>query len=257
MNFYGDYHTHTTFSHGKGSVLDNALSAKEKGLIQLGISDHGFSHPAFGLKKNRLAELKRECVEAEDRTGVRVLMGVESNIISSSGECDLNDSLYEKFDIFLAGAHVFVRYRDFPLAFNFGAKCPIMNSFNLKPSQKLKNYITKVYINAVSTQPIDVLTHLDFRVFANVKEVADCCRQYGTYVEINTKKTHMTDEQWIDVSNTGVNFVIGSDAHSPDRIADFEKGIALAKRVGISEDRIHNLARTPDFRFAKYKGVKL
>ena len=32
MIIYGDYHTHTTYSHGKGSIIDNAIAAKNKGL---------------------------------------------------------------------------------------------------------------------------------------------------------------------------------------------------------------------------------
>ena len=35
MKIWGDYHTHTTFSHGKGKVIENALSAKEKALQKL------------------------------------------------------------------------------------------------------------------------------------------------------------------------------------------------------------------------------
>ena len=37
-----DYHTHTVYSHGTGSVLENALIAKEKGLKEIAITDHGF-----------------------------------------------------------------------------------------------------------------------------------------------------------------------------------------------------------------------
>ena len=45
-----DLHTHTTYSHGKGSILDNAISAKQKGVEGIAITDHGFSHPAFGMR---------------------------------------------------------------------------------------------------------------------------------------------------------------------------------------------------------------
>ena len=54
MILTGDYHTHTKFSHGKGTIYDNALMAKKIGLKEIGISDHGFSHPAFGLRKRYL-----------------------------------------------------------------------------------------------------------------------------------------------------------------------------------------------------------
>ena len=33
MILSADYHTHTVFSHCKGKIIDNAIVAKEKGLI--------------------------------------------------------------------------------------------------------------------------------------------------------------------------------------------------------------------------------
>ena len=254
MLLQGDYHTHTVYSHGKGSVMDNAVSAKEKGLLEIGISDHGFSHPFFGLNKKDLNSLKADCEVATRETGVKVLVGIESNFIDSNGGCDLTEDFYDKFDIFLAGIHVCVGYKDFTARWMMGTYSPLATKMNLLPSEKLKAYTTNVYIKGIEKQPIDVLTHLNYRAFSNVKEVADCCREFGTYVEINTKKTHMTDEEWAEVSSTGVNFVIGSDAQSPNRVADINSALELIKRIGIDSSRVHNLNRLPDFRFKKYKG---
>jgi len=39
MLLTGDYHTHTIYSHGKETVLENAERAKQLGIKQLGISD--------------------------------------------------------------------------------------------------------------------------------------------------------------------------------------------------------------------------
>ena len=41
---YGDYHTHTTYTHGKGSIEDNVKCAIAKGLKEIAISEHSFSH---------------------------------------------------------------------------------------------------------------------------------------------------------------------------------------------------------------------
>ena len=46
-----DYHSHTTYSDGKGSVLDNVRAARKKGIMTIAISDHGWGHGFFGLKK--------------------------------------------------------------------------------------------------------------------------------------------------------------------------------------------------------------
>ena len=36
-----DYHTHTIFSHGKGTIADNVEAARSKGLKGIAITDHG------------------------------------------------------------------------------------------------------------------------------------------------------------------------------------------------------------------------
>ncbi len=255
MEIVGDYHTHTTYSHGKGNVLDNAVAASNVGLKEIAISDHGFAHPFFGLRKRKIAALKSDCVQAYQKTGVKVFVGVESNLLSSNGLLDLTEDSYADFDVLLAGIHVCVKYAEFNAAKNFGIISPALYKRGKQASEKLKAFTTKAYIAAVEKNPVDVITHLDYRVFANVKEVADCCRINGTYIEINTKKTHMTDEQWQDVYATGVNFVIGSDAHSPDRVGDDAAAIELIERLGFDRARVHNINRTPDFRFKKYKGA--
>ena len=92
MKLTADFHTHTPYSHGKGTVMENAMRAKELGLQAIGITDHGFSHVAFGVRKKQVASLVRDCKEAEGRTGIRVLVGMESNIRGKSGLCDLTPS---------------------------------------------------------------------------------------------------------------------------------------------------------------------
>ena len=119
MILTSDYHTHTVYSHGKGQIIDNAIAAKEKGLKEVGISDHGFAHPAFGLTKRKVPKMRELCDLATKETGVKVLLGVESNIIGTDGRVDLKSNLYDYFDIFLAGIHKFVMYKIgsvFPLA---------------------------------------------------------------------------------------------------------------------------------------------
>ena len=72
MLLTGDYHTHTTYSHGKGTVLENALAAKEKGLKEIAITDHGFEQMAFGIKRKKVPQLIKDCREATEKTGVKV-----------------------------------------------------------------------------------------------------------------------------------------------------------------------------------------
>ena len=76
MELTADYHTHTPYSHGKNTVLENASAAKSKGLKQIAITDHGFNHLIFGLKRKKLPDLRAEINEAERLTGIKVLMEI-------------------------------------------------------------------------------------------------------------------------------------------------------------------------------------
>ncbi|MDY6367352.1 MAG: PHP domain-containing protein [Clostridia bacterium] len=258
MILSADYHTHTTFSHGKGSVADNANAAKNIGLKQIGITDHGFAHPAFGLRKGKLPALKSECEKATACTGVKVLSGIESNIIGTDGTVDLKSKYYDYFDIFLAGLHKFVMFK--PGTF-FSVSLPDIVATYLKKEHVSKGLVarnTKMFVNVVKNNPVDVITHLNFFCFADVKEVGKVCADYGTYIELNSKKIHLTDFEIEELLKTDVKFVIDSDAHSVDRVGEISLVEKMLERTGFPLDRIMNIdGRLPEFRFAKFKaGVK-
>ncbi len=255
MILTGDYHTHTVFSHGKGTIMDNALAGKILNLKELGITDHGFSHPAFGLRNRKVPKVKRFCEEASKETGVKVLVGIESNIIGVDGTTDLKEKYYEDFDIFLAGIHKFVLYK---VGTAFSLFLP--NFFNsiLKRENVSKRLIkenTKTFINVIKNNPVDVITHLNYCCFADALEVAKVAADYGTYIEINSKKVHLQDEVINDIiAKTSANFIINSDAHSPSRVGEISLASSVVDRLGISSDRICNVdGKLPDFRFKKFK----
>ena len=55
-----DLHTHTTYSHGKGSVGDNVKVALDKGLEYIAISDHGPGHIFYGMNRQDFPNLKKD-----------------------------------------------------------------------------------------------------------------------------------------------------------------------------------------------------
>ncbi|MBQ7236322.1 MAG: PHP domain-containing protein [Clostridia bacterium] len=254
MILTADYHTHTVFSHGKGQIIDNAVAAKEKGLKEVGISDHGFAHPAFGLTTKKIPKMRALCDEATSKTGVKVLLGIESNIISTDGDADLKPKLYDSFDIFLAGIHKFVLYK-FKSLFTLFLPDLYHTYVGKKniPNSVIKTN-TKTFINVIKKNPVDVITHLNFCCFADAVEVAKAAADYGTYIELNSKKVHLTDEELFAVGNTGVNFIISSDAHSPDRVGEISLVEEILSRVQIDRERIMNIdGRLPKMRFKTFK----
>ena len=78
MILFGDYHTHTKYSghgHGKGTILENASVAADKGLKQIAITDHGFNHKIYGVKRGDIAQVKEDILNAKEVTGVDILLG--------------------------------------------------------------------------------------------------------------------------------------------------------------------------------------
>lgn len=253
MKLTADYHTHTVYSDGKNTLLENFRRAKEVGLREIGCTEHGFSHIFFGLRRKKLPRYIEELRAAEKETGVRGLLGLENNLRGLSGLCDFTEDDLRVFDLYVMGVHVLVDYeklRDSKL----GLGSLIRTKLHAKPSKSLVKFTTKAYINAVQRNPVDILAHINFCCFADPVEVAKCCRDYGTYLEISSKKQHLTDEELAAVADTGVRFVIDSDAHAIDRIGDSKLAEEQIARVGIPRERIDNIdGRLPSFRLAAWK----
>ena len=51
-----DFHTHTIFSHGKGTIEQNVMRAREIGLAAIAISDHVPGHMTYGIKRSDIGE---------------------------------------------------------------------------------------------------------------------------------------------------------------------------------------------------------
>jgi putative hydrolase len=254
MILTADYHTHTPYSHGKNTVAENASRAKELSLKEIGIADHGYGHITYGISRKKIGLYKAECLQAEQEYGVKVKVGMEANILNSAGLTDMKESDFDDFDIFLCGAHILVSYatgkdrRQLLWKNLFFAKKD-------KPPKKLVDNNTQAYISVIKNNPVDILTHICYKFPANALEVAKCAGDYGTYIELNAKKQHLTDEQLCEiVAKTSARFVIGSDAHSKDRVGEIRLVEEQLQRVHFPLERIDNIdGRLPSFRFADYK----
>ena len=124
-----------------------------------------------------------------------------------------------------------------------------------KPSSNLIDYNTRAYVNTIKNNPVDAVTHLNYVCPADALEVAKCAADYGTYIELNSKKTHLSDEELNEiVAKTDARFIINSDAHSKDRVGDIRLVEEQLARLNFPMERIDNIdGRMPTFRFAEFK----
>ena len=231
--FWADYHTHSRYSrwyHASGSVDQMARRAKELGLQEIAITDHGPKHVAFGIKSKNFLKAKKDCLKASQKYGINVYMGCESNIIRGDGTIDVTPEQQEHLDILLMGYHK-------------GTKCDFIKYFNKRvrntPEQIQKN--TMAYINAINKNNIAIITHLNEYIRVNTAAVAQACAKKGTIIELNSKHLKFTDDDVKALVASGVNFVLSSDAHSAKRVADVSRSIDFANRYNIPPERIKNI----------------
>ena len=243
----GDYHTHTVFSHGKGTIEASVEAARKKGLKEVAITDHGLRHIAFGMKTRDIPKM-RKIIDGlnGEYSDIKVLFGVEANIYCKEGLIDLKEHHMSYFDVVLAGYHKGVWPKNPAQFFTYFSGAYRFKLF--KPTQSDVNFYTKAYIKAIKSGKIDVLTHITYGVPVDVMEVGRAAMDYGVLIELNGKRITMTDEQVLALDSLGVNFIVNSDAHSAGRVGDFKVPLSVVERLGLCKERIVNWDKLPEFK---------
>ena len=246
----GDYHTHTIYSHGKGDIIDNANFAKEKNLKQLAITDHGFSLFLYGVKREKLSEMKEKIKLAEKQTNLKIYLGVEANFTSCQGDVDVNLEDLKILDILLVGHHRMVKSR---LIDKLKLFIPNM-IFKNKAYKKLKERNTETVLKAMEKYPIDILTHLNYEMPLDINKIAKKAFETGTYIEINDKKMYFTEEEIKTLIENNVMFILDSDAHKPEHVGIVPNSLQVVEKFNIPIKNIANINKLPVFK--KFRKIK-
>lgn len=237
-----DYHTHTVFSHGTNTVLENVRAAREKGLTAIAISDHG---PAslFGIGVRSLDtfdEIRKEIVDAQAMyPDMKVLLGAEANVISTDGELDIPFEMQRNFDILLVGLHPLVRWRSAREGIRLLAR-NICRSQIPAWSRESRELNTTAIVNAVLKNRVHIVTHPGYRLSIDTAALARACARTGCAMEINASHVHITENYIRIARKHGARFVLGSDAHCARRVGDLGRAAALARDAGLDAEDIVN-----------------
>lgn len=232
-----DYHTHTTFSHGKGSIEDNVKAAAEAGLSAIAITDHGSGHLTYGVKRSAIPAMREEVDRLKPLyPQVEIYLGVEANIVSVGNYLDVREEELPYFDFILGGYHYGIPrgycVRNWLYAHGFA-----------QGGRGLLVKNTDMAVKALYENDLKILTHPGDKGPFDLDELAKACRDTDTLMEISTWHAHMTVEEIKIAAKYDVNFVISSDAHTPDRVGSFAGGIDRALAAGLDLSRIVNIAK--------------
>ena len=224
MKILADTHTHSMASgHAYSTIQENVRAAAEKGLELIALTDHAptmqntTSHAYF-------ANLH---VIPDELFGVRVLKGVELNIVDFEGTVDLDEKTLSRLDIAIASLHI---------------PC-------IPPGTEKEN--TKACVGAMENPLVDILGHPgDPRYPLDYEEIFRVAKRTGTLLEINNASLlpggfRAGSEEYIVqilkmAMKEDVPVVVGSDAHFYTGIGDIFYVEKLMEKVGFPEELVLN-----------------
>lgn len=245
MIILGDYHTHTIFSSGKkgrkhatGTILENAMIAKNKGLKDIAITDHGFNHKMYGVLRNNIDKMRAEIEEAKKITGINIYLGIEANFISKDGDIDLTQSEMDKFDFVVVGFHKMAKAKSVGQFFRF----ILPNLLGIK-TKKVQKMNTLCLLKAMDKYDIDVISHPGVGMKIDFDEVSKQAKKTNTALEINGKRIVYTKQDVEIIIKNGAQFLIDSDAHSKEKVGYLVKPINFAIKNDIPGENIANLGK--------------
>lgn len=246
MKIWADFHTHTRYSHGTGTIEQNIRVAIQRGLRTIGISEHGPASIGLRIKLKDFHKMREEIERLKGKyTDIEILLGCEANIVSLDGELDIPDDMLAGLDYAMVGLHPMVWPRSLKDGLNlfFGnTAAKLVKNAALKEKVMEKN--TAAVIKAISNNNIKVVTHPGLHLPIDTAKLARAAAKNGTALEINAGHGYMTEEYVRIAKANGAKFAIGSDAHNPRNVGNFKRALDIARKSGLSEKDIINADMT-------------
>lgn len=219
-----DLHTHTIASgHAYSTLSEMIQAAAGQGLALYGCADHAPKMPG-GTHSFYFINFK---VIPRVRSGVRVLMGAELNIMDCDGTVDLPPATLAKLDYTIASLHV---------------PC-------FSPKSAEEN--TRAYVNAMKNPRVTIIGHPDdSRYPIDCEAFARAAKASGKLVEVNNTSLAPGSSRTGAAENYAVllkycreykiPIIIGSDAHFETDVANHRYAWELLEREQFPEELIVN-----------------
>jgi DNA polymerase (family 10) len=226
----GMVHCHTIYSDGQDTIEDMARAAEAMGMRYLTITDHSpTAYYARGVKIDRLFAQWEEIACVQEKVGIRLLKGTESDI-TEEGVLDYPDYILERFDVIIASIHA--RHK--------------MN----------REQMTERLLRALRLPVFKIWGHPLGRIIPSrppfdcrMEEILDAIAQSRGAVEVNGDPHRLDLEpRWIRAARErGIKFVVSTDAHSTRGLSYLPYGVAMARRGWLTRDEVLNALPADDF----------
>jgi putative hydrolase len=212
--------------------------ASQIGMKIIGMTDHGPSLPG-GPHIYHFGNLR---ILPEYISGVRILKGVEANIMDFEGALDMPERFLSKLELVLAGFH----------------------DGSLVPGSVEEN--TRAVIAVMKNPLVDIIAHPGNPQFAiDIERVVDCAIETGTLIEINNssfgnaRKGSEDNCRLIamEAKKKGALLTTGSDSHICFHVGKFDKVLALFEDLDIPEELVVSSSPQKLIDFLNKKGKKL
>ncbi len=242
MKLLCDMHTHTTYSHGRNTIAEMVEEARRQGLKGLVISDHGRSHPLYGVRKKNFAKMRAEIDALNEKyDDIQVYLSVESNITGADGTIDIGEEELKYCDWIYAGYHyVFIpaTVKDF---FNFVLRnyATYILPFLKKSTRKVN---TQAYLAMMDRYHLKMITHPGDKCPIDVEAVGKKAAEKNVILEINPRHYHLDSKELTAILPMGGKFAINSDAHSIGALGVIDNGVRAAQVAQVPVERIVNVA---------------
>lgn len=224
MKLLMDTHTHSVASgHAYSTVDENLRWAAEQGLELVALTDH-----APGMKDTTgHAYFANLHVLPEQLHGVRLLKGIELNIMDFDGNVDMDEAVLERLDLAIASLHV---------------PC-------IRPGSKQEN--TRALLKVMENPYVNIIGHPgDPRYAVDFREVFRQAKETGTILEVNNASlipggfrdgSQENVKQILRMSMAeDVPVVLGSDAHFYTGIGNHAHSLALLAEVDFPAELVLN-----------------
>jgi putative hydrolase len=216
------------------------MQAEKLGLKEIAITDHsylGYNH----IKPGDLEKMREDISAIKDKYKVKILLGIEANLISRDGDIDISDEELKDLDLVILGYHKWSRVK-----FNEFFKFVLPNFLRKKPSKAQIERNTEAYIKAMDKHRVSILAHLGYAKCAvDYVRLAKECVKRNIYIELNGKRINFDVDTFKAMAETGVKFIIDSDAHNCLDIAKNHRAFNLIEKAKVPLEQIAKWTSIP------------